>query len=59
MRVSLRVHSVLGLAVFLGWSLLVNARERFAPQRAPATPQRTTPLAQRIPPPATDPRMWN
>jgi hypothetical protein len=33
MRGSFRVHSLLGLAAFLGWSLLVNARERLIERR--------------------------
>jgi hypothetical protein len=43
MRGSFRVHSLLGLAAFLGWSLLVNARERLVERRpsAHATSART------------------
>jgi hypothetical protein len=40
----LRGRSLVALLLLGGWSLLVNARERFAPQRAPtasgAVPER-------------------
>jgi hypothetical protein len=48
MRGSLRVHSLLGLAVLLGWSLVSSARERITPQRA-ISPPRTAPRAPFVP----------
>ena len=61
MRATLRVHSLLGLAVFIGWSVLAHARER-------VTTPPVQPTAKTVPPrpsppvvhaPATDPRLWN
>jgi hypothetical protein len=59
MRGSLRVHSLMGLAVLIGWSLLADARERVAPTRigsAKVTP-RPSVLANRTIP--GDPKLWN
>jgi hypothetical protein len=59
MRGSLRVPSLLGLVVFAGWSLLVNARERLSERRTSA--QATTAHARVIPPPQleSDRLRWN
>jgi hypothetical protein len=48
MRGAFRVHSLLGLAVLLGWSLFASARERIAPQRT-ISPPRTAPRAPFVP----------
>jgi hypothetical protein len=59
MHGSLRVHSFLGLAVFVAWSLFVHARERIAPSRGPAEPRLAprAPAAKVVPP--LDPRLLN
>jgi hypothetical protein len=49
----LRGYSLFALLVFAGWSVVVNARERFAPHRVPAT-------APAAPHPAPGDRLaWN
>jgi hypothetical protein len=56
MRGFLRLHSIVGLLLFAGWSVLVNARERLVPQRAaPSSP----PTPQHAPPAAADRLLWN
>jgi len=61
MRGSLRIRSLTGLVLFIGWSLLAHARESIASPAAGVGPK-TTPT--RSPPPAplrpvVDPRRWN
>ena len=53
MRGSIRVPSLLGLLLFVGWSLLVNARERLTPQRV-AGPARPSPHQAPF-----DRKLWN
>jgi hypothetical protein len=52
---SLRVPSVLGLLLFVGWSVLVNARERLVPQRERAAPRARSAPEQ----PPVDRKLWN
>jgi hypothetical protein len=60
MRGSLGIHSLMGLALFIGWSLLADARERVAPTRL-ATTTKSTPQPPARPShvPAVDPKLWN
>ena len=58
MHGSVRIYPWTHLAVFIGWSLLVHARERVARRRArppaavqPAAPARSVPVAAA--------RLWN
>ncbi len=49
----LRGYSLFALFVFAGWSVVVNARERLAPHRVPAT-------GESVPHPVpTDRLAWN
>jgi hypothetical protein len=62
MRGSLRVHSLTGLALLVGWSLLSHARERVAPSRPPPTAKTTAPPAAAPPQDralVVDTRVWN
>jgi hypothetical protein len=61
MRGSLRVHSLRGLALLVGWSLLSHARERVAWARTPRSADTTAPraLATESPAPWVDDRVWN
>jgi hypothetical protein len=62
MRGSLRVHSLTGFALLVGWSLLSHARERVAPFRSPPTAKTTAPRAAPPPEdraPVVDTRVWN
>ncbi|HEY3819567.1 MAG TPA: hypothetical protein VGL81_20500 [Polyangiaceae bacterium] len=62
MRGSLRITSVTGIVLFLGWSLLAQAREWMAPP-VPTTNTNTRTARSRVPPaptrPAVEPRVWN
>jgi hypothetical protein len=51
----LRGRSLVALLLFGGWSLFVNARERLAPQRAPAA----TGSAPERPPAKRADVVWN
>jgi len=61
MRASLRIHSPVVLALFIGWSLLTRARERlespWASRAEKAAPPGPEPLPSRAP--VGDPRLWN
>ncbi len=58
MRGSLRVHSLMGLAALIGWSLLADARQRVAPTRLGPTKggPRPSDLANRAP---VNPKLWS
>ncbi len=60
MRGSLGVPSLLGLVVFAGWSLLVNARERLSERLSSAHPTPTA-HARVVPPPQLESERlrWN
>jgi hypothetical protein len=57
MRGSLRVHTLTGLVLLVGWSLLSQARERVAPSRIPPAAPRTRAPEQHAP--AVDAKVWN
>jgi hypothetical protein len=57
MRGSLRVHTLRGLVLLVGWCLLSQARERVAPSRIPPAAPRTRAPAQQTA--AVDAKVWN
>jgi hypothetical protein len=61
MRGSLRVHSLRGLALLVGWSLLSRARERVTWARTPRTVKTTAAraLATEGRAPLVETRVWN
>jgi hypothetical protein len=55
MRASLRIHSLLGLAVFIAWGLIAHARERISSPEA-VTGKARSPQTRAGP---SDPKLWN